>query len=119
MVTQSNFDIRNHIQLNCLLLIASALFITFCYKREKILRTVFLQQQLAERKLKDNLQEKIQELEVVSQTKDLVLATVTHDLKTPLNWAKQQIALCMQSESIEHARPYLNIALKSCNMLSF
>ncbi len=51
--------------------------------------------------------------------KDAMLATVAHDLRTPLNSISIMINLAHKSNNIEEIREKQEVILKNCKMLQF
>ena len=60
---------------------------------------------------------KLVELRRMHKRKDLMLATVSHDLRTPLNGLLAHVEVARDSEKIESVRKALKIAIKSGRIL--
>ena len=58
----------------------------------------------------------INDLKSANDYKDLVLATVTHDLKTPLFTIGTQVKLALDSNDVKQIHHYLGIAEKNISM---
>ena len=64
-----------------------------------------------------NLQERILELIQNDKYKDSMLATVTHDLRTPINLIKHLVSQCQHEQSPEKQRELLDFALTNSDLL--
>ncbi len=58
-------------------------------------------------------------LNKINEYKDAMLATVAHDLRTPLNSISIMINLAHKSNDIQEIREKQEIILKNCIMLQF
>ncbi len=61
----------------------------------------------------------MENLEKLSQFKDLILASVSHDLKTPIISISSQIQSAMDCDDFHQIKEFLAVALKSTKMLDY
>ena len=86
------------------------------YSLEKKQKEDCISEQEDKRTIDKMKKKEIDDLKSANENKDLVLATVTHDLKTPVFTIGTQIKLALESKDLKQIHHHLGIAEKNISM---